>query len=364
MHRTDSDVQRRVYLIVAILALGTLLSLVVTSGLAQASTPPALRMFRALVYPAVIIALAWVTLHLIGKKTISDHMGRTLVGVVTLYFLGDMALSLLTHTGPLAQLHYEAHYWKLLVLCLSWPVVLPPRWGVVAIGSVACLSAAIQIVSVYRSLPVELVMSGMVTLLISHLKFTGALVLVLYLAFTKKQRRQVDQEIQTMRRLAQTDPLTDVWNRRRLHAAFDEAIEQGCDPLTVILFDIDSFKEINDAHGHNMGDRVLITTTHLAQRALRAQDTIGRWGGEEFIILCPGTTLGQGMQIAERIREAISSHMFDGVGTITASFGVAQYRQGESVEELVHRADQVLYVAKERGKNCVEAAALHEPVAT
>lgn len=174
---------------------------------------------------------------------------------------------------------------------------------------------------------------------------------------------RLGREAQAMRRLAHIDPLTEVSNRRRLDAALADAIKQGRTPLTVIMFDIDSFKEINDAHGHSIGDRVLVATASIVQRVVRKVDSFGRWGGEEFLVLCPSTDLEMGWHIAERLREAISSHEYDHVGMITASFGVAEYQEGESPEDLLARADNVLYLAKARGKNRVEAAPSEDPVA-
>lgn len=175
---------------------------------------------------------------------------------------------------------------------------------------------------------------------------------------------RIGREAQTMRRLAHTDPLTEISNRRRIDSALIDAIEQGHTPLTIIMFDIDSFKDINDSHGHSVGDSVLVRTAEIVQDVVRSTDSFGRWGGEEFVVLCPSTDLARGWQMAERLRMAISSHVFGAVGNITASFGVAEYQPGESPDDLLARADNVLYLAKMRGKNRVEASPPERTVAS
>lgn len=355
MHRTYSALQRLMYVILSLIALTGLVD-GSPVWLASQTMPLFVNVFHIVSSPVLFLVLVWSVWAWITRRTPRSGLARVVVTAITILFLGDLGIRLATYEGTLIADVYQAYFWKVLVLCLAYPMVFPYRWGLVAIGIVTALTAAMPVYVVLRVGTADQVWPSLVQLGASYVGFAAGLMVVLLLGHTKQAYLQIDREMQSMRRLAQTDPLTDVWNRRRLHDAFHEAVEQGRTPLTVIMFDIDSFKEINDAHGHQVGDRVLITTTHLAQGLLRSEDSIGRWGGEEFIVLCPATTLSQGTQMAERIRRAISSHVFEGVGTITASFGVAQYREGETVEELVARADKVLYVAKDRGKNCVEVA--------
>jgi diguanylate cyclase (GGDEF)-like protein len=132
----------------------------------------------------------------------------------------------------------------------------------------------------------------------------------------------------------------------------------------VILLDIDRFKEINDKYGHAKGDRVLKATADLLRKTIRNADSAGRWGGEEFLVVCPETDLAGAGALAEKLRMAFADTQFPEGIHRTASFGVAVF-QGEGVEELVGRADDALYAAKEAGRNRValaEAAALSAPV--
>ena len=155
---------------------------------------------------------------------------------------------------------------------------------------------------------------------------------------------------------AGTDRLTGAWNRRR----FDEGASglmalsnRRRDPLPLILFDLDHFKRVNDTYGHNAGDLVLVQMVQVVRALLRASDFITRWGGEEFVILAPGTHLSGAAALAGKIREAVESTVFPGVGQVTISMGVTAYRPGETLEEWVQRADQALYRAKAGGRNQV-----------
>ncbi|MFM9012834.1 MAG: GGDEF domain-containing protein, partial [Gemmatimonadota bacterium] len=127
-------------------------------------------------------------------------------------------------------------------------------------------------------------------------------------------------------------------------------------PLSVILVDLDDFKRVNDTYGHNAGDDVLRGVARLLQQRGRLSDTVGRWGGEEFVLVCPGTTLLEAHALAESLRERIASRDFSGVGRRTASLGVATARPGETPDALLARADEALYEAKSAGRNRVREA--------
>lgn len=162
-------------------------------------------------------------------------------------------------------------------------------------------------------------------------------------------------------RLANTDPLTGLANRRSTFDWLDRLLV-GCseagEPLSVLMFDIDRFKRINDTLGHQIGDEVLCRVAELARRELRAEDLLGRIGGEEFICLLPGITAPVAAILAERLRRAVANGTgSDNLPVATISIGVAVYRSGDTAHDMIARADAALYGAKEAGRNQVREAA-------
>lgn len=159
--------------------------------------------------------------------------------------------------------------------------------------------------------------------------------------------------------LASTDKLTGSWNRRRLEEVAKsemDRLKRYDHPLCLMVFDIDFFKKINDRYGHNAGDQVLVELAANIRSSLRVSDSITRWGGEEFVVLCPNTTLSTASLLAERLRNKIAGTSFPEVEHVTVSVGVAECLIGESWEQWFKRADEALYRAKSSGRNQVQIA--------
>ncbi|XPV76613.1 MAG: diguanylate cyclase [Desulfovibrio sp.] len=155
--------------------------------------------------------------------------------------------------------------------------------------------------------------------------------------------------------LATRDTLTGLLNRRAIEPAIENEILRSNrfgTPVSLIVLDIDLFKEINDQYGHNVGDMVLKSLGALVADNCRDTDSVARWGGEEFVVLATGTTALSAGVLGEKIRTIIMEEAFDG-HRITASFGIASHREGESFSQWFKRADQALYDAKELGRNTV-----------
>ncbi|RFF29012.1 MULTISPECIES: sensor domain-containing diguanylate cyclase [unclassified Wenzhouxiangella] len=164
---------------------------------------------------------------------------------------------------------------------------------------------------------------------------------------------------QRFERLATSDHLTGLWNRYRMEEAIDHEVsvaERYGRPCALVMFDIDHFKRFNDTWGHDAGDEVLKHVARSVSTQLRDTDHVGRWGGEEFIVLSANTGLEGATHLAERLRAAIEVLEIRDYGSVTASFGVAVHEKGEQSRELVKRADRALYAAKEGGRNRVELA--------
>ena len=165
-------------------------------------------------------------------------------------------------------------------------------------------------------------------------------------------------DISSIQTLTTTDQLTGIANRMHFNMVFDHEFNvsrREKEPLGVIFFDIDYFKYVNDRYGHLVGDTVLKQIAALVKKRIRKSDFIARWGGEEFVILLPGTHLKEAKEVAELLRATIEREMFETVGNISCSFGVAVLEKNESSEDLIRRVDRLLYQAKESGRNCVVA---------
>jgi diguanylate cyclase (GGDEF)-like protein len=192
--------------------------------------------------------------------------------------------------------------------------------------------------------------------------------LVAVLAAVEHSRRRVsgaDARRETYRAqfLANTDPLTGLANRRPVMDELERISAEG--DYCVVLADLDNFKELNDTFGHLCGDHVLAGIGTELVRHVRALDTVGRWGGEEFIFVLPGTSLGDAMGFAERLRTGIEACSFECGGhlhRVTASFGVADGAGDGMSHRVVRRADDAMYEAKEASRNAVRSKPLSSVV--
>ncbi|HLD13134.1 MAG TPA: diguanylate cyclase [Burkholderiales bacterium] len=171
-----------------------------------------------------------------------------------------------------------------------------------------------------------------------------------------KRRQELEEDLRT---LASTDKLTGIFNRRALDEAIRKEIERAKryrHPMSLILFDIDNFKNINDVFGHQVGDAVLSELARLVGGKIRVHDVFARWGGEEFVILGVSSDMDGCLRLAEKLRDIIENHSFPDIGKMSCSFGVAVLHDDDTAVSLVKRADEALYRAKQGGRNRVQAA--------
>jgi len=159
--------------------------------------------------------------------------------------------------------------------------------------------------------------------------------------------------------LSLTDSLTGLANRRHLDSVFNKEIasaRRNNKEIAIIMIDIDHFKRVNDQHGHIVGDEVLKGFAYLLKTHTRGEDTAGRWGGEEFLLIFPDTDLAGAQRIAQLLQQSIAQYKFADTLTQSCSFGIAQWDGVESLRGLLGRADEALYQAKENGRNRIELA--------
>ncbi|MDT8339265.1 MAG: diguanylate cyclase [Sulfurimonas sp.] len=167
--------------------------------------------------------------------------------------------------------------------------------------------------------------------------------------------KRIEME-KNLEKLATTDKLTGIYNRHKFDEIFKTEIERASrykTPLTLIMFDIDHFKDVNDNHGHGIGDEVLQGIVDIVKKNIRDADIFARWGGEEFVILFPQTNSKSATALTEKLRKTIEDSLFVKELTLTCSFGIAFYEDKESAETLTERADSALYRAKNQGRNRV-----------
>lgn len=190
-----------------------------------------------------------------------------------------------------------------------------------------------------------------------HFVATATIIALLYF-FTRVKDRLTEAQaaVSKITRISETDPLTGLPNRRRIYDVLEQEMYRARrygGPLSLVLFDIDDFKKVNDSLGHDAGDAVLTEFAGLLGSARRSSDQLGRWGGEEFILVAPGAGREEATALAERLRTVVEDHHF-AAGKLTASFGVAMFDEDDDLASLIKKADVNLYEAKTGGKNRVE----------
>lgn len=169
-------------------------------------------------------------------------------------------------------------------------------------------------------------------------------------------KRQQYLNSQKLSRLSTIDSLTQIYNR----AKFDEELQKSINisqrynaMLSLILFDIDDFKQINDCYGHPAGDNILSALSNLVKNSIRKTDIFARWGGDEFVILLPCTSAASARNVAQKLRAIVTGHSFDNLVRISCSFGVTALHNTEDYHSLMLRIDKMLYRAKQAGKNTI-----------
>lgn len=186
-----------------------------------------------------------------------------------------------------------------------------------------------------------------------HVDANGQVVEILGVTRDISERKKFEAELTE---LALTDPVTGLWNRRHstemLAADLTNARRHG-QPLALLMIDIDHFKEINDTHGHPIGDRVLVEVAQRLRENLRDTDVVGRWGGEEFVVLLRYCDFDSALSTAEKLRRRIAESPFAGPHALTVSIGAAQLSAEDDLNSWMDRADSAMYEAKRQGRNAV-----------
>ena len=269
---------------------------------------------------------------------------------VTIYEI----LLILSYFYVIRNLYGQGYFQQGMVLVVLYFFIffIPNRWIYSCFASVTALAVYIHIIPSYID-----------TLLFSEiLEAVFYQVIVLVLMSVHMFRNNSLQRMQYFREgqlelLAVTDELTNIYNRKKFDESLDEWISianRNNAVFSVIMYDLDKFKYLNDTYGHLAGDQVLIACADTVKANMRIRDIFARWGGEEFMILLPLTSLGKAVDLATRLRKKIAELRIKGSIPITASFGVTEYTSGETREAFLERLDKKMYEAKENGRNRVE----------
>jgi diguanylate cyclase (GGDEF)-like protein len=318
--------------------------------------------FIALFYMLGATMLAWtnvgsVTLFALSAACLQKRWNRAAAMLIVLEILSHVVLAV-------RAIGWDSGFHYYLLVTVPVVVISPmkhrlnrPLMIATLMGIYVGLDAAMRGTTPYDTLAPQ-VLAGVryfnVTVTFLLLTYLSSI----YLKLVKKAERE-------LRHLATTDPLTQLLNRRSLLEVADYELTQRKRyqaPIAFVLADIDHFKQINDRHGHAAGDAVLTAVSQVLRQALREQDSVARWGGEEFLILMPNATLESASLVAERLRQQVADIEVPVEGKIirvSMTFGVSAHRDDETVDEPVKRADSALYQGKMAGRNQVvrEAAA-------
>ena len=353
------------------------------SASSRSSSPPAdqvassLEQGRKLILQLVCggFLLYLLTLRLLVPQVPLSPLGAALVtgymctAILVLSLLPGVRFRLLSHLATLIYLPYAALNllgslkhgllptgdlsWMPLIVVLCFSVLGARMAGVVTGILIVTLTAGLVLFTTVNSA------SGHPQITAAWLSQTFMLaVLTLLCALISRsieERLQVGLEARVQLAAARIDVLTGVMGR----AAAELYLKEGLDlarqerlPLSLLICDLDSFKSVNDRYGHPVGDAVLKAAARRLKRHTGSNGRVGRWGGEEFVVILPNMAKTEALALAERMRKAIAGNALAGL-TVTASFGVASYRSGDGMAELFERADQRLYEAKNGGRNAV-----------
>lgn len=173
-------------------------------------------------------------------------------------------------------------------------------------------------------------------------------------ARVQMRTQELEESTKKLEELAHTDALTSIDNRYSIMNTLSHEIDRANrykSKLSVVMYDIDHFKDINDTYGHDVGDDILVALTQLVKKNCREIDFLGRYGGEEFLIIMPNTSRDEAKEFAHRIRLIVQKHSFKIIGKLTVSMGLIEYRENEELKELFKRLDTLLYKAKNNGRN-------------
>lgn len=268
--------------------------------------------------------------------------------IVMLSLFASPIIAMLCHAYIASQLINYSPILAEAYLCVFWIFIVSGMTFSYALVS-AILSSIILLVSAFFFMNQAGTYAMHVFWILCSFSFgfLGALIF-------DRSRKAIFMNQQELHRLAITDPLTGIFNRNQLNNILPQEIRRGLrydKSFGVLMVDIDHFKRINDTWGHDIGDKVLQNTAQVLSKFIRENDTLVRWGGEEFVIIVLEVDEQNLILFSDKLREKIEDENYGTVGEITVSVGATLFRENDIPDALISRADKALYKAKEKGRN-------------
>ena len=301
---------------------------------------------RSLIARAIVLFFCVVTFFAVNKLKNYDKKMFIVTVAEAFLFFGYMFILIQQH----AQGFIEQSMAVMLIIMVVF--VVPNRWIYSVVNALIMLiffltTATFYIDEINIFVRIEVTLYLLLCLILcSIFQYKG-----------NRTKRDAFINLEKLEYLSATDNLTGVYNRVRFEMLMKEQIEKTNNKsdavFSIILLDIDGFKQVNDKYGHIVGDGVLKEVADIVLNNIREGDVFARWGGDEFALLLPNMNIESGIDMIERIRKACEEHCFAHVDKITISVGITAFQAGDDEPELVRRADDMLYEAKRRGKNRV-----------
>jgi diguanylate cyclase (GGDEF)-like protein len=311
-------------------------------------------------YPLMLLVFLGGAVALSGWRGASAWVRFAMTATLNLYLVSNLLLVVLK-AGPDANLYQlmSGMYWLPLgygtaFVFLSQPVAL-------ALSGLTYACTTVPFIVSWRMGLLQGWPDYLPTLMI-NLSVAQLIYIVLLLAISRlRTNYQLSRALtRELTLVATTDELTGLPNRRAVSERMAQAhalAMRGAVPMSVLLIDVDHFKRINDQLGHAMGDTVLKELAQVLSELPRLSDPVGRWGGEEFVVVAQGSSLQAAAELAERMRRTVAARAFSHGWPLSISVGVSNFREGDTVSQWLARADQALYAAKAAGRNQVRSAA-------
>lgn len=338
-----------------LLLIATLLAFPILAGLWLVAPP---RSSETWGYPLLALYLVWVAVALAWTRVRVARVLGTSHMLLSIFWLGLLTYRLFAArpSASLAERVTPDLYLLFVVLVivahLSFPTAVALRASAGLLAATVAVAGAWFVWALFQGQPLAS-LAGIWT----YEAILGEAMLMVYtLARSKDRHAEALLEVARLRDVAHADTLTSLPNRRELEAQLVQAAEAADalgEPLSLVFFDLDTFKRVNDVHGHAAGDGVLTEVGDAVRTLLRTGDAFGRWGGEEYLIVAPATSHQQALRLAERVRRALAAHDFTHDVHVTGSFGVATSTTRHDPSALLLAADRRLYQAKRGGRNRV-----------